>query len=160
MKRAIALIAALLALIGASRAEYVLCTPDGEVNVRKNPRIKSTAIAGLSFGMFVETDGKVKNGFAHVIDLPAEDTSGWVSTGYLVKDEPMACTLTGYAVGLGKILARKNINGKVVKRIEPGSEVIIFAYSQEWCVTEYGFIRTEFLEIPQQEDRDRRGEVR
>jgi hypothetical protein len=70
----------------------------------------------------------------------------------MIEDKPIACKWIGYAVGLGKVLARKCINGKVIKRIEPGSEVIIYAYSEKWCVTEYGFIKTEFLEIPQQED--------
>ena len=159
MKRAAAMILmALIVCTGALKAAradtdgfYVICTPNGEVNVRKHAKTKSDEVGALSFGTKVLADGKVKNGFTHVYDLAGEYTTGWVSNGYLVEDEPIVREVVGYIVSNGRVAARKCINGKRKAWLMPGSEVIVFVISKEWCVTEYGFIRTEFIEIPEQE---------
>lgn len=170
MKRLIILCTVMIAVLTAintpkiASAEenvyFIICTPEGDVNARKHAKIKSEIVGSLFFGVKVLSDGKQRNGFIHVYDLAGEYSTGWVSKGYIVEDEPIKCEVVGYIASPGRVAARKMIGGKVNKWLKPGSEVMIYAISEQWCVTEYGFIRTEFLEIPEQEDCIGRGEVR
>lgn len=125
---------------------YVLCTPDAEVNIRARPKLKSEIVACTFFGSLVETDGKEVNGWIHVTDISGEVSEGWIYKGLLVEDEPVASPGRAQVFG-GRVACRKYMDGKVTRWLEEGSGVEIYAISEEWCVTEYGYIRTEFLTV-------------
>lgn len=126
---------------------YVLCRPGGEINVREKPKLKSGIVGVYNFGDKVTSDGKEKNGFVHVVDVPAEVSEGWIYGGLLVKDEPIASPGNAMVFGDGRVACRKYAGGKVVRWLEEESVVKIYAISEEWCVTEYGYVRTEFLTV-------------
>ena len=153
MKRFLAVLFILAVLTSNAIADeyYVLCMPKSEVNVRLQPK-KSDIVACVVFGKIVESNGKKKNGYIHVEDLAAETTSGWIYSGYLVEDEPVQCEFTARIVSNGRVAARKCVDGKIIKWLQDGSEVMVYAICAEWCVTDKGYVRREFVEIPQQEN--------
>ena len=128
---------------------WVLCRPDSCVNLRETPKKNGAVFGGSMAGAVMKTDGKERNGFLRVYDLPAEETEGWISTRYIVYDEPVriGCPLRVQAEG--RVACRKWIGGKVIRWAYDGDSVLVYLMSGEWCVTEWGYIRTEFLEVPQ-----------
>ena len=125
---------------------YVLCTPEAEVNIRAKPKLKSEIVACYFFASEVKTDGKEENGWIHVTDINGEVSEGWIYKGLLVEDVPVASPGRAQVYG-GRVACRKYANGKIIRYLEDGSSVQIYAISDEWCVTEYGYIRTEFLTV-------------
>jgi hypothetical protein len=128
---------------------YVLCRPQGEVNIRAKPKLKSQIVATAFFGDRIETDGKELNGFVHVTGLAAETDSGWIYKGLLVKDQPIASEGHAQVFKAEKVVCRKyaSRDSKAVKRLDEGTNVEVYAISEEWCVTEFGYIMTEFLTL-------------
>lgn len=125
---------------------YVFCDPDSFVTIRSEPKRKSVEVGGATFGSELKTDGKICNGYLHVYDLAAEEDEGWISTGYVVYDPPMITSYKALVVSNGKLTARKSIGGKMKKMLRPMTEVKVFCESDEWCLTNYGYVMTEYLE--------------
>lgn len=134
-----------------ARAEdyYVLCKPAGEVNIREKPKLKSEIVATAFFADKLTSDGKKQNGFIHITGLNAETDSGWIYGGLLVEDKPVASSGSAQVFKAEKVACRKyaDRNSKVLKRLDAGENVLVFAISEKWCVTEYGYIMTEFLTL-------------
>ena len=126
---------------------YVLCKPDGEVNVRERSKLKSPIVGCVFFADRIETDGKEENGFVHVVNLHAEADSGWIYKGLLSKSEPIKATGKAQVFGSEKVAARKYAGGKVKKWLHEGQNVELYAISEDWCVTEYGYVMTKFLTV-------------
>jgi hypothetical protein len=134
----------------ADEEEYfIICKPDGEVNVRGEPRLKSAIVGCVFFAQRVVSDGKEKNGFVHIINLPAEDDNGWIYKGLLVRDQPIPSSGRCMVYNAERVACRKYASTKsqVKKWLKDGSEVKVYAISEEWCVTNYGYIKTEFLTL-------------
>ena len=155
------LIAALLLIVSlidsaSSEEKYILCKPKTEINVRACPKWGGEIIGHLYFGDSVETDGKVRNGFAHIVGLSFESMEGWIYTGLLVDTPPVAFKGKDQIISDGRVAARQYIGGKRNKWIKSGKEVVVYAISEEWSITDQGYIKTEYLsvnyQIPQQED--------
>ena len=125
---------------------YVFCDPDSFVTIRSEPKRKSVEVGGATFGSELKTDGKIRNGYLHVYDLAAEEDEGWISTGYVVYDPPRITSYKALVVSNGKLTARKSIGGKMKKMLRPMTEVKVFCESDEWCLTNYGYVMTEYLE--------------
>ena len=126
---------------------YVLCRPGAEVNVRELAKLKSPIVACVFFGQKVETDGQEKNGFVHAVGLSAETDSGWIYKGLLTKDEPISATGSAQVFGADRVACRKYADGKVKRWLTDGQNVKLYAISGEWCVTEYGYVKTAFLTV-------------
>lgn len=126
---------------------YILCRPESYVNVRKTPLMNGEETGWLNCGDSVMTDGKEKNGFIHVYGI-TEYGHGWVYAGYVVDDLPVVEERCFAVVsGRGGVKARRNIGGRCVEKLDELTEIIIYARSEEWAVTNKGFIRTEFLDV-------------
>lgn len=127
---------------------YVLCRPSGEVNIRAKPKLKSEIVATVFFGDRLTADGE-QNGFVHVTGLAAETDSGWIYKGLLINDRPIASEGHAQVFKAEKVVCRKyaSRDSKAVKRLEEGTNVKVYAISDEWCVTEFGYIMTEFLTL-------------
>lgn len=125
---------------------WVLCKDDSFVCVREKPRKTSYAFGGAYTGISLKTDGKEKNGYLHVVDVAAEESTGWISKQYIVYDEPIPMKQKALVVSNGRLAARKGIDGKIRKWLKPMTEVTILYWTQEWCLTNYGYVQTEYLE--------------
>lgn len=126
---------------------YVFCDPDSFVTIRSEPKRKSVEVGGATFGSELKTDGKIRDGYLHVYELAAEEDDGWISTGYVVYDPPKVTSYKALVVSNGRLTARKSIGGKMKKMLRPMTEVKVFCESDEWCLTNYGYVMTEFLEL-------------
>lgn len=125
---------------------WVLCMPDGIVNVRSKPKKNAEAFGGAMCGADMLTDGKMRNGFLHVYDIPAEENEGWISARYIVYDEPEAVNAEMIVRAEGRVACRKWIAGKITGWVRNGDAVTVYFLSEEWAVTSRGYIMTEFLE--------------
>ena len=147
MKKLIILLL-LLCLVAAASAEdemFILCRPTTEINVRLSPKFGAEIIGHLYLGSVVHPDGKKKNGFVHVVDLGFECMEGWIYGGLLVSTPPEAREQRMQIQANGRVAARQYINGKRNKWLRSGKEVVVYAISQEWSITDCGYIQTEFL---------------
>ena len=148
----------IIAIMDSARADvkFILCRPKTEINVRMFPKWDGEIIGHLYFGDSVELDGKVRNGFAHVIGLGFEETEGWIYKGLLVDTPPIAFQGKDQIISKGRVAARQYIGGKRNKWLRSGREVVVYAISQEWSITDQGYIQTKYLsanyQIPQQKD--------
>ena len=138
-------------LVDVSRAEeyetaYILARPNKYVNVRPKPGLKYKTQGWLMCGDKIYLDGKKRNGFLHVVDLPAEDPNGWVYEGYIVYEEPKRIDWDYLVVSNGRLAARNCIGGKVNKWLKPFTEVHVYYEADGWAVTDYGFVKFEYLE--------------
>lgn len=150
MKRIMALIL-LLSLVlpwSVGKAEdkliYVLCRPESHLKVRKTP-FSRRETGRLECGDAVMTDGKMKNGYLHIIGI-TEDGEGWIHAGYVVDDEPVIEECRASIAANGRVMTRKCISGKRSRWLEVCSDVIVYARSEEWAVTNKGYVRTKYLE--------------
>lgn len=125
---------------------WVMCQPGDWVNARVRGSRSSMSIGMLETGHPVEVTGKTEHGYAQCIKTGLENDEAWIHSGYLVFDEPKWSGAEAEVVCKGVVLCRKYVDGPVRKRLAGGSIVQIFWKTDEWCVTNYGFIKTEYLE--------------
>ena len=141
------LIAALLlivSLIDSASADekFILCRPRTEINVRACPKWGGEIIGHLYFGDSVELDGKVRNGFAHIVGLSFESMEG-----LLVDTPPVVFECKDQIISDGRVAARQYIGGKRNKWLRSGKEVVVYAISEEWSITDQGYVQTKYLSV-------------
>lgn len=152
MKRTITAIIVLTAVIicfsafAEDRVVFILCNPKSYVCVRRTPRKGNNESGRLDCGDNVITDGKTKNGFLHVLGI-TENGDGWVYMGYVVDDQPIVRDCHGYIEASGRVMTRRYINSKRSGWVEINDEVKIYAMTEQWAVTNRGFIKTKYLEV-------------
>lgn len=130
----------------AGEVEYfIMCQPDSFVWVRERARKHSAKTGYLMLGDRIRSDGRTHNGFIHVLGVTESD-EGWISCGYLAEDEPEIAEQTARITSRGRVACRRSINGARRKWLRNGDEVTVYAWGPEWCVTNEGFIRNEYLE--------------
>ena len=127
---------------------WVICQPGDYINIRARASKRSQAVGRLDCGDDIEITGETENGFAEIADLPMDTPDGaWIYAGYIVLDEPVWYGDEMEVIGTARVAARKNCCGAIRKLMQPGTVVQVFWKTDEWCVTNYGFIRTEYLEV-------------
>lgn len=153
MKRATAIIVlitvvfALLSAFAEDRQVFILCDPETPVNVRRTPKKGAEVSGRLDFGDEVETDGLIRNGYLHVIGI-TEDGEGWIFAGYVVDDPPVKLERAMATVASnGRVMAHRWIGGKRKCWLKVETDLRVYAISDEWAVTEKGYVRTEYLEV-------------
>jgi hypothetical protein len=144
---------ACVAYIGSASAETVpeerwaICQPDSYLNIREKPK-KTANIGGwLYLGDRVETDGKMQNGYLHIVNASTESGDGWVAARYLMEDQPTVETVSGVIDSKGRVAARIQPDGKRNRWMKPGDVITIYAHGSEWTVTNRGFIKSEYIAI-------------
>jgi len=140
-----------LLFIGVANADkmYAFCRPDDYVVVRSLPSTKGELIGILDCGDYVETDGETKkdNKGRTWIKVYGFEGESWVCAMYL-QDSPIEiCKCYGYVTAMGKTALRRSPNGKCIKWLKNGTEVVILAMSDEWVLTTRGYIKREFLDV-------------
>ena len=160
MKKALAFLIVLLSLITAAFAvanaedEYfIICEPGCVVNVRISPDTHSEIIGCKFFGDALMFD-RQKNGFVHITNLNSEYSEGWVYKGLISEDKPIEANASAVIVSNARVAGIKYVNGKIKRWLNNGTEVTVFAISEEWCVTDKGYVKAEFIEIREQKDGD------
>ena len=126
---------------------FILCNPKTVLNARSRPNKRGSVIGYFMCGDSVTVDEHEKNGYCHCPELLFEASEGWVAKGYLVEDEPIVEEVNATVVASGRVACRNKVGGKRIRWLKPGTVVTVYAYSKEWCVTNRGYIRTEYLEI-------------
>ena len=131
---------------GCVSESWVMCKPGDYINVRNRASTRSEIIGRLDSGDSFRTDWEVKDGFIHAIELPMEQTEGWVSLRYVVFDAPEWKGAEAREICAdGRVAVRKWIDGDRVCWLKPGATVQVFYESREWSYTNRGYIRTEYL---------------
>ena len=153
MKRIVCIILCLAAFLTCFSAiadegrVFILCNPKTPVNVRRNAKKGAEITGRLDFGDWIDTDGKTKNGYLHVLNI-TEYGEGWIFAGYIVEDEPIKMTNARATVAAtGRVMTYRWVNGMKNGYIDIGTDVIVLALSDEWAVTDHGYIKTEYLEV-------------
>ena len=124
---------------------YVLCMD--RVNVRMGPGRDTCEVGWLECGDRVYVDGKRKNGYVHCVGLNIEAGEGWIHKGYLVEDQPVKIGRTATIVSNGRLKARKNVDGKRTRWLKRGAKLKIYWWSEEWSLTDCGYVQSRYLEI-------------
>ena len=129
------------------REMYVICQPDDFIYIRLHPSRKSEVAGYLMPGETVTISNKVKNGYAYCPNLSNEAGEGWVYTGYLTEDEPEHLDGEGYCIiSKARVACRKCINGDRLKWLHNGDHLKVWYKTEEWSVTNRGFVMTKYLE--------------
>ena len=150
MKRLITVLCVIFALFSAvanADGYFILCKPKSTVNARYSPSTRSEVVGWFDCGDYVETDGITKNGFVHIVDCSLEVSEAWISARYLVEDQPTIFEIRVIVIGGGRVAARRWVNGQRARWVKPGQEVTVYAWSDEWAITNRGYIKTEFLGV-------------
>jgi hypothetical protein len=146
----IIILSALFACFTALADEYkvfILCNPKTAVIVRERPKKGANETGRLDFGDEVWTDGKKKNGYLHVIGI-TEAGEGWVFAGNTITDQPEKLTgARANVAATGRVMSYRWVKGKKNDWVEIGTQVTVYAISEEWAVTNKGYIRTKYLEV-------------
>ena len=139
----------IVSLMDSARSEekYILCKPKTEINVRMFPKWDGQIIGHLYFGDSVVLDGTVRNGFALVVGLSFEEVDGWIYKGLLVDTPPIAFQGKDRIISKGRVAARQYIGGKRNKWLRSGREVLVYAISQDWSITDQGYVQTKYLSV-------------
>jgi hypothetical protein len=130
---------------------WIICKPGDYVNVREKPAKNGEIIGRFDCGDKFRTDWEVKNGFVHVF-VSLEETEGWIHEGYVSAWEPeWKNGETATIIGDGRVACRRWQDGPRIDGragwVQPGTQIQVFYWTPEWCVTNRGYIRTEYLEV-------------
>ena len=91
-------------------------------------------------------NGKTKNGFAQA-EVLLEESEAWIYAGYISFEEPEWRGGESRIIQAnGRVACRKYIDGPRRCWVTDGSWVRVWWQTEEWSVTDKGFIRTEFIE--------------
>ena len=126
---------------------YIICNPQTVLNVRESPNKHDRMVGYFMCGDRVKIDGKERNGYYHCPDVKFEVNDGWIIKGHLVEDEPSIETVKATVVANGRVACRSKIGGERVRWLNPGAEVTVYVFSEKWCVTNKGYIQSEYLEV-------------
>ena len=123
---------------------WVIC--QDYVNVRVKPSRKSDSVGRLDAGDSVLVSDTKNHGFLKCYCI-GEYGEGWIHSGYIVYDKPEKVNCKAYSVSRGKLRARRYIGGKRLHWIKHMEEVRVYWISEDWCVTDKGFVESRFLEM-------------
>ena len=144
MKRFLIILLCLLIVCVSALADtvYVLCQPKSFVYVRMFPK-KGAQVAGFAeLGDALETDGEKRNGFLHVGGFEGE---AWINAGFVTEYPVTVVTLKTEILSKGRVACRRSINGTRRKWLSDGQKVTVYAFADDWSITDKGFIKTAYL---------------
>lgn len=125
---------------------WVICQPNDYVNVRMNPSKRSTVVGYAEAGDEILVSDMEKNGFVCCYSI-GESSCGWIHKGYVVYEKPVKVDVTATVASNKRLAARKYIGGKARKWLKNQDEVTVYWMTDEWCVTNKGFVMTKYLEV-------------
>ena len=123
---------------------WIMCQPGSEVLLREYPKKTAAVTGALICGDRVRTDDVECNGYLHIIGV-GESGEAWISLRYIVYQEPREVNQKMYVWSKGRVASRKWINGKRKAWLKANTEVTVYWYDTEWCITDKGYIYTDYL---------------
>lgn len=125
---------------------WALCKPDSYVCIRSKPNVHSSVEGRILFGDWMKTDGtrvgkwlKVYGGF--------EAGVGWASTEYLSDFEPVIYEKGAVMLTNAKqVICRTGRGGAILRKVKKNTAVKVWAMSEDWSVTDMGFISSRYLD--------------
>ena len=126
---------------------WVLCQPDSYVNVREFAKKGNNEISIMECGDAAYTNGQTKRGFLYLCEVNNELGYGWIHKGYIVYSKPIIKTFETNIYSTGRVACLHSISGTRKCWIKPGDVVTVYAISDEWSVTNKGFIKTKYLGV-------------
>lgn len=140
-------LAAVFTAVAEDKQVFIFCNPKTCVNVRRSAKKGSEVAGRLDFGDWVQTDGKKKNGFLHVIGI-GEYGEGWIFAGYVVEDQPVKLEKAWATVAAsGRVMSYRWVDGLKNGWVNVCDDVQVLGWSEEWAITNKGYIRTKYLEV-------------
>ena len=132
---------------------WAFCQPGtedhpNEVNIRANPGKHSEIVGAVRCGTQLWTDWEERNGWIHLVDVNNETGEGWISEQYIVFDIPYNIDAEGVIKGKGRVACRDGIDGKLIGWASPGDMLKVSWVSNEWAVTDRGYISMDYVEVP------------
>ena len=137
-------ITAILAGCSAEQV-FVLCQPDSWVNVRISPGKRGEVIGRFDLGDELETDGKMRHGYLHLINLSLEETEGWIHAGFVTDTPVKIYQVKSEIVSKGRVACRRSVNGTRRKWLKDGTKITVYPFSEEWAITNVGFVKAEYI---------------
>ena len=135
-------------LISDAQAEdaecWVVCRDGDYVNIREKPGTRAEVSGWATGGMKLTTDGERRGEWLHVTGV-TENGDGWIHSGYVVWSEPIRMDREYIICSSGRVAARKTIDGKRRAWLRENDVVTVVWWTKEWCLTDRGFIRSEFV---------------
>ena len=145
------IIQSLYVIIGRAEENqcWALCKPRDHVNLREEPRKDSKSVGWLECGDSFYTDGIIKNGWLHVLDVGECDC--WIYAGYVSFEAPVYVDEQYVCVAKKWVACRRWVNGPQIKGrrgwLHNGTNVNVHYIAGDWAVTDRGYIRSEWLEV-------------
>jgi hypothetical protein len=65
----------------------------------------------------------------------------------VVEDQPEKVTARASVAANGRVMSYRRIGGRRYHWLNVGDEVKVLALSDEWAVTNKGYVRTKYLEV-------------
>ena len=129
---------------------WAICKPGSYVELHIKPNKTSQIVGRLDPCDHFTTDGITRNGFLHVLDV-GESVDSWIYSGFVATEKPEALNGARFlSVSKGKLYCRRWIGGPVIKGrigyLTNCETVQVFYRTSEWCVTNRGYVRSEWLE--------------
>ena len=151
MKRLVGIILMVALFVTGAGAETVtvFCTPGQEVNLRAEPSRHSECVGRYTCGDTFETDGKIRRDsqgrkWVHMVNTALEVNEAWIMANY-VQGAVEIRQMFAQVDARGRVAVRNAPNGERVKWIKNGTEIEVYACSEEWACTEEGYISIDCL---------------
>lgn len=141
----LACLSSILPASGTEAVYFIICNPNSYVCVRNSPKKGNNEAGRFDCGDYVRSDGVKKNGYLHITE--AMEGDGWIYAGNVVEDPPVIEKQKMRVNSNSNVICRRSVNGKKVGILTNGDVVTVYARSNEWAVTDKGYIMTEFLEV-------------
>lgn len=126
---------------------WAFCEPDSEVMIRARPGKQAPVVGAAGSGEQLWTDWEESGSWIHLVDVSNESGTGWISKEHVVFDEPVRLDLEGVIRGKGRIACRQGIDGKLKRWAKPGQELTVYWFSQEWTLTDLGYIQSQYVGV-------------
>lgn len=147
IKRFVVLLVSMVLLVGCAYAEdnvWALCK--SYVNLRERPSKNATIVGYLDCGDGADTDWEIRGGWLHIIFPAVECGDSWVNLSYMVESKPEKINESFSVVSKGRVALRKTVDGKRRAWVKNNDTVKVLWVSDEWSLTNRGYIKTEYLE--------------
>ena len=141
----LACLSSILPAYGSEDVYFIICNPKSYVCGRNSPKKGGKEAGRFDCGDYVRSDGVKKNGYLHITE--AMEGDGWIYAGNVVRDPPVIEKQKMRVNSNSNVICRRSVNGKKVGILTNGDVVTVYARSEEWAVTDKGYIMTEYLEV-------------
>lgn len=134
--------------LSESAPAYILCKIGDYATVRSEACFCGEEIGTLKTGDSIKVTGETENGFAKFIDPDFKSNECWVYVGYVSTSKPKWMNGQIATVKDSKCISSTvNMAKETGYWIEQGTKLQVFWYTDQWCVTNRGYVMTKHIEM-------------